>query len=122
MTIKEIKEEHTKVISRLREEISKANEEYNTKLKERLEEINLAGMVKRKDNGHIGELRISDGWRDIDFYPLTKKGEISKKAESFYYGGNVEDMFEPYNEKYKAEDKELTANDDLEPEEDLEQD
>jgi hypothetical protein len=31
-------------------------------------------------------------------------------------------MFEPYNEKYKAEDKELTANDDLEPEEDLEQD
>lgn len=98
MTIREIKKEYAEKSNRIKAELSKVEEEKKTKLRERLEEVNLIGMVKRKANGHIGKLHIGDGWPNIKFYPLTKKGEISKREESFSYGGDIEDMFEPYNE------------------------
>jgi hypothetical protein len=97
MTIREIRDEYSEIFDRIYHELSKAKEEKKLKLRNRLEEMNLAGMVRRKDNGHIGELHVVNDWYDIQFFPLTKKGEISKRAEHFYYGGkDIEDMFEPY--------------------------
>ena len=97
MTIREIRKEYAEKSKRIKAELSKVEEEKKTKIRECLEEMNLIGMVKRKANGHIGKLYIGGLW-DIKFYPLTKKGEISKRAEYFSCSGIIEDMFEPYNE------------------------
>lgn len=103
MTIREIREEYGEVFDRINHELSKARGEKRLKLRNRLEEVNLSGMVRRKDNGHIGELHVVNEWYDIQFFPLTKKGEVSKRAEFFYYGGDLEDMFEPYNGESEGE-------------------
>lgn len=97
MEIEEIYNKYWEMRKKVNEELEKIREEERNALEKSLEELNLAGMVRRKGNGHIGKLSVSYsyGGNRIEFYPLTKKGEISKRNEYFYYQ-NVETEFEPY--------------------------
>lgn len=90
-------------------------DEYNTRineslkcLKENIEHLlkiyNFDKYVVYKDNGHIGKIIVTtkDNNINVEFYPLTKKGTVSKISERYVqigskYGGL--DDYEPYEEK-----------------------
>lgn len=99
MNTKLIAEKYDARISALYKQIRAERELRRDEIRTRLAEIGLAGLVKRKKNGHIGKLEVNsgDGFDPIKFYPLTKKGEISLKCE-FFYHRDVEEEFVPYKE------------------------
>ena len=91
-----------KTINELRTDYSKSRieleNEYKNNVKQRLQDLGLDKLVKRKDDGKIGMLCL-DRVR-VEFYPLTKKG--TKRIYSEGYIHDVETEFEPYNEESEA--------------------
>ncbi len=106
MNTKLIFEKYDAKISALHKQIRIEREQRRDEIRIRLAEIGLSGLVKKKDNGHIGKLEVNsgDGFDVVKFYPLTKKGEISLRCESFY-PRDVEEEFEPYKEGENDEKK-----------------
>lgn len=106
MNTKLIFDKYDAKISALQKQISIEREQRRDEIRTRLAEIGLSGLVKRKSNGHIGKLEVNSknsyytGVSTIQFFPLTKKGEISLRSEYFYYK-DVEEEFEPYKEGEK---------------------
>lgn len=100
MTIKEIHNQERDKRQELREEIKNLEDIEIEILKNKLIDLGLGGRVRYKGNGHIGELHVTlDGFDPVSFYPLTKKGEISKRPE-YHWGdrNDIEVMYEPYKE------------------------
>lgn len=110
MNTKLIFEKYDVKISDLNRQISIERVQRRDEIRTRLAEIGLSGLVKRKKNGHIGKLEVNSvnnyysSTSTIQFFPLTKKGEISLRSESFYER-NVEEEFEPYKEGENNEKK-----------------
>ena len=84
-------EEIDKVITNYKEEINKA-----------LEEKGLNGMVVRTKDGAVGKLFLDYNYAltlnyELKFYPVTKSGEISKKAGGYVDSyKDIESQFTPY--------------------------
>ena len=87
MTVLEIREKYL-------DEKRELAENYKKKANARLKEVGLGGLVRRKSDGRIGWLRVSEFY--IDFYPRTKKGEMSLVCNG--YTGDPEANFEPVDE------------------------
>lgn len=68
-------------------------ESYTEAINERLKEIHLDGLVRRKSDGRLGWLEV-DFYGALCFYPQTKTGERSIIQNGSV--GNVEENFEPY--------------------------
>ena len=62
---------------------------------EKLKELNLDRLVKRKRDGVIGEIKAWD-YNDLRFYPLKKDGLPSAIASGYIW--KVEEEYEPYEE------------------------
>jgi len=91
MTIIELRREHMKELK----ELMLKNEEA---VKNRLKEIHLDGLVRRKRDGKVGKLWV---YRDvcrieIKFHPLKKDGTVSVNASGYSF--DIERDFEPYKE------------------------
>lgn len=90
----------TQTIEEIRKQYGKDKnaflEAYTNKIKERLKEIHLDGLVRRKEDGRIGWLE-TDYYGALCFYPRTKEGKksINQNGTTFY----VETSFEPYVEE-----------------------
>ena len=87
MTLSEIHQEYI-------EEARKAKDRYEERADQWIKEHHLDGMVRRKRDGLIGELSFDGYW--FDFYPLTKKGVVSKKPKGFSSYYDVEKEYEPF--------------------------
>ena len=95
MTIKEIYASRSERMEEVSELRNLVNQLFINEVTNRLKELKLDGRVVRKKNGHIGELVVVS--TTVMFYPITKKGEVSKKREYFWHG-DLEEEFEPYVE------------------------
>lgn len=87
MTLSEMRQEYL-------EEKSEAEKRYKERTDQWIKEHHFDGMVRRKRDGQVGELSFDGYW--FNFYPLTKKGMISKKAAGFTSYNDVERDYEPF--------------------------
>lgn len=92
MTCKELKNKYLDDSIALRKQ-------YQADCNARLAEIHLNGLVKRKEDGQVGILRI--GEYRFEFFPLTKKGTPRTYQDG--YVSNPETEFEPCDPSYKGE-------------------
>lgn len=67
---------------------------YKNDVNARLIEVGLGGLVRRKRDGKIGWIKVVD--YHFEFYPRTKKGEISLVCNGWV--GDPEANFEPVQE------------------------
>lgn len=91
-TIKNIQYEYGKRISEAKIALEK---DCIQTVKEKLKELNLDRLVRRKKDGTIGELKMW-AYNDMRFYPLKKNGLPSERASGFVW--NPEEEFEPAEE------------------------
>ena len=84
-------------IRKLQREISfkvtEVKKEGEQAVKEKLKELKLDGLVKRKSDGKIGKLEVLE-YYELRFYPLKKNLLPSEKASGYVW--EVEEEFEPY--------------------------
>lgn len=70
-----------------------------TDLKEALKESELDGLVRRKSDGRLGWLGIrlaSSYVPELVFYPRTKTGGMSLKADGYVFDSDdIRDAYEP---------------------------
>ena len=76
MTVLEIRDKYL-------DEKRKLTEDYKKKANARLKEIGLGGLVRRKRDGKIGWIKVRDYY--FVFFPRTKKGEMSLKADEYIF-------------------------------------
>lgn len=71
-------------------------------LKEELKESRLDGLVRRKSDGRLGWLQVrtyAPYMPELAFYPRTKAGEMSLKADGYIVKSvDVREEFEPAEE------------------------
>ena len=67
---------------------------YKNDVNARLIEVGLGGLVRRKRDGKIGWIKVREYY--FEFYPRTKKGEISMVSNGSV--GDPEANFEPVQE------------------------
>lgn len=74
---------------RFGKELNELQEQYREALEELIKEKGMDKGVIRIRDGKEGVLVIESDWYrrsgyDLKFYPITKAGEVSKKASGFY--------------------------------------
>ena len=87
MTVLEIRD---KYLDEKRELTKKYMNEANARLKE----VGLVGLVRRKRDGKIGWIKVGEYY--FEFYPRTKKGELSLVRHELVCDPEV--VFEPVEE------------------------
>lgn len=71
------------------------------KINEALADKKLDKFVRRKRDNKIGVLRYDCWTNSFSFYPITKKGYESERANGYVSASSLEDDFEPVEEATK---------------------